>query len=145
MISAVEKEIRDLIQRNGAIAFAQFMQTCLYSPRGGFYSTRGARISTHFGTSSTSHPVFGALIARQLEQFWHILGNPSVFHLVEVGSGDASLANSILDACQRQSPLFAQAITHCLSPDPRIAQVRLREAFRENKIAASSALADSSQ
>ncbi len=112
MISAVEEEIRDLIQRNGAITFAQFMQTCLYSPRGGFYSTRGARISTHFGTSSTSHPVFGALIARQLEQFWHILGNPSVFHLVEVGSGDGSLANSILDACQRQSPLFAQAIRY---------------------------------
>jgi SAM-dependent MidA family methyltransferase len=112
LISTVEEEIRDLILRNGPITFAQFMHTCLYSPRGGFYSTRGARISTHFGTSSTSHPLFGALIARQLEQMWHILGNPAVFHLVEVGCGDGSLANSIMDACRRQSPPFAQAIRY---------------------------------
>ena len=57
---AVEQEIRDLIKKDGRITFAQFMQTCLYSPRGGFYSSRGNRISTHFGTSPTSHPVFGA-------------------------------------------------------------------------------------
>ena len=63
--SAVEQEIRDLIQKNRRITFAQFMQACLYSPRGGFYSSRGNGISTHFGTSPTSHPVFGALISRQ--------------------------------------------------------------------------------
>ena len=86
------------------------MQACLYSPSGGFYSARGNRISTHFGTSSTSHPVFGALIARQLEQMWHLLGDPPVFHLIEVGSGDGVLAQSIVDACRRMDPRFAQAL-----------------------------------
>jgi len=57
-----------------------------------------------------SHPVFGALIARQLEQMWHVLGEPSVFHVVEVGSGDASLAQSILRACRRTAPQLAQAL-----------------------------------
>ena len=66
--SAVDQEIRELIGKKGRLTFAQFMQACLYSPRGGFYSSRGNRISTDFGTSATSHPVFGALIARQLEQ-----------------------------------------------------------------------------
>ena len=108
--SAVDQEIRDLIHKNGRITFAQFMQACLYSPRGGFYSSRGNRISTHFGTSPTSHPVFGALIARQLEQMWHLLGDPPVFHLIEVGSGDGALAQSIVDACQRMAPGFAQVL-----------------------------------
>ena len=108
--SAVDQEIRDLIQKNGRITFARFMQVCLYSPSGGFYSARGNRISTHFGTSSTSHPVFGALIARQLEQMWHLLGDPPVFHLIEVGSGDGILAQSIVDACRRMDPKFAQAL-----------------------------------
>jgi SAM-dependent MidA family methyltransferase len=108
--SAVDQEIRDLIQKNGRITFAQFMQACLYSPRGGFYYSRGNRISTHFGTSPTSHPVFGALIARQLEQMWHLLGDPPVFHVIEVGSGDGALAQSIVHACWRMAPRLAQVL-----------------------------------
>ena len=108
--SAVDREIRGLIQKNGRITFAQFMQVCLYSPSGGFYSSRGNRISSHFGTSPTSHPVFGALIARQLEQMWHLLGDPPVFHVIEVGSGDGALARSIVDACWRMAPRLAQAL-----------------------------------
>ena len=108
--SAVDQEIRDLIQKHGRITFAQFMQACLYSPHGGFYSSRGTRISTHFGTSPTSHPVFGALIARQLEQMWHLLGDPPVFHVIEVGSGDGALAQSIVQACWRMAPRLAQVL-----------------------------------
>ena len=108
--SAVDQEIRNLIQENGRITFAQFMQACLYSPHGGFYSSRGNRISTHFGTSPTSHPVFGALIARQLEQMWHLLGDPPVFHVIEVGSGDGALAHSIVHACWRMAPRLAQVL-----------------------------------
>ena len=82
----------------------------MYSPSGGFYSARGNRISTHFGTSPTNHPVFGALIARQLEQMWRLLGDPPVFHVIEVGSGDGLLAQSIVDACRRTAPRFAEAL-----------------------------------
>ena len=110
MPSAVEHEIRELIQQHGRITFAQFMQACLYSPSGGFYSARDGRINTHFGTSPTSHPVFGALIARQLEQMWRLLGEPPVFHLIEVGSGDGALSWSIADACRSMDPRFAQAL-----------------------------------
>ena len=108
--SAVDREIRDLIQKNRRITFARFMQACLYSPNGGFYSARGNRISAHFGTSPTSHPVFGALIARQLEQMWHLLEDPPVFYVIEVGSGDGLLAQSIVNACRRMDPRFAQAL-----------------------------------
>ncbi len=110
MRSAVDQEIRELIHENGRITFARFMQACLYSPSGGFYSARGNRISAHFGTSATSHPVFGALIARQLEQMWSLLGEPPVFHVIEVGSGDGVLARSIVDACRQTAPRFAQAL-----------------------------------
>ena len=110
LVSAVEQEIKHLIQKDGRITFARFMEACLYSSRGGFYSARGDRISAHFGTSATSHPVFGALILRQLEQMWQILGEPPVFHVIEVGSGDGSLARSIMDACRRTTHRFAKAL-----------------------------------
>ena len=112
MRSAVEQEIRDLIQKRGPITFARFMQASLYSPRGGFYSARGDRISSHFRTSATMHPVFGALIARQLVQMWQILGNPPVFHVIEVGSGDGALARSITDACRSMEPAFSHAVRY---------------------------------
>lgn len=112
MSSAVEQELRELIQGHGRITFAQFMQTCLYSPKGGFYSSRADRISAHFRTSATSHPAFGALIALQLEQMWHVLGKPTAFHVIEVGSGDGSLARSIVDASQGLDADFGKALSY---------------------------------
>lgn len=108
--NAVEHEIRDLIRKRGQITFAEFMQACLYSPKGGFYSDRSNRINEHFGTSPASHPAFGALIARQLEQMWRLLGEPTVFHLVEVGSGDGGLAQAIVNACRLSFPQFARSL-----------------------------------
>ena len=110
--TAVEQEIRDLIHKHGRITFAQFMRTCLYSPGGGFYAARSDRLSTHFGTSPMSHPVFGALIARQLEQMWHLLGDPAVFPVLEVGSGDGALAQAIVQACWRMAPQLAQVLSY---------------------------------
>jgi SAM-dependent MidA family methyltransferase len=108
--AAIDQEIRNLIHKHGRMTFAQFMQACLYSPHGGFYSSRDTRISTHFGTSPTTHPVFGTLIARQLEQMWHLLGAPAVFHVIEVGAGDGALAHAIVQACWRLAPRLAQAL-----------------------------------
>ncbi len=112
MSAEVRQEIRELIKVKGRITFAEFMQICLYSPHGGFYSLRSDRINAHFGTSPTSHPAFGALIALQMEQMWHILGEPDVFHLIEVGSGDGGLARSIVTACRLTYPQFARALRY---------------------------------
>src|SRR6188474_1425209 len=108
--SAIDQEIRDLIQKHGRITFAQFMQVSLYSRRAGFYAARPQRISAHFGTSAMSHPAFGALIARQLEQMWQLLGEPRVFHVIEVGCGDGALAESIVHACWRMASGLGQAL-----------------------------------
>lgn len=112
MSSALEQEIRELVQENGRVTFAQFMQACLYSPHGGFYAARRQRIGAHFGTSPTSHPVFGVLIARQLEQMWQRLGAPPVFHVIEVGAGDGALARSIAQACRNLSHGLTQALCY---------------------------------
>jgi SAM-dependent MidA family methyltransferase len=110
--TGVRDELLDLIRRRGPITFAEFQDACLYSPRGGFYSSRSRGIAAHFRTSPTSHPAFGALIARQLEEMWAILGRPSPFHVVEVGSGDGALARSIVDAAPRLDPAFADSVFH---------------------------------
>ncbi|MDE2841836.1 MAG: SAM-dependent methyltransferase [Chloroflexota bacterium] len=112
MPSPLEQEIRSLIRQYGRITFARFMQVCLYSPTGGFYLRRKDWINAHFGTSPTTHPVFGALIARQLEQMWTLMGEPPVFHVIEVGSGDSVLAQSVVNATRRNTPGLAQALIY---------------------------------
>ncbi len=112
MRNTVEHEIKDQIRKEGQITFAEFMRFCLYSPKGGFYSDRSSRINSHFGTSAGSHPAFGALIARQLEQMWRLLGEPNVFHLIEVGSGDGSLARSIVNSNRLAFPQFSRALRY---------------------------------
>jgi SAM-dependent MidA family methyltransferase len=113
--SPVVQEIRDRITKQGRLTFAEFQQACLYSPQGGFYSSRANTINTHFGTSPTSHPVFGALIARQLEQMWRLLGEPARFDVIEVGSGDGALARSITEACVSMDSGLASGLRYVAS------------------------------
>jgi SAM-dependent MidA family methyltransferase len=41
---------------------------------------------------------------------WHLLGDPPVFQVIEVGSGDGALAQAIVQACGRMAPRLAQAL-----------------------------------
>ncbi len=112
LIPAVVQEIKELVRDKGKITFAEYMRLCLYSSKDGFYVSQGRRIYDHFGTSPASHPVFGALVARQLEQMWRLLEEPDVFHLIEVGSGEGVLAQSIVNACDRHYPRFARSLRY---------------------------------
>ena len=104
------------------------MQICLYSPRGGFYSSEQTNINRHFTTSPTSHPVFGSLIARQLEQMWYILGEPPIFRVIEVGSAGDDLARSIIRSCYRMNPRFSKALYY-IAIDYQPCRVQLPSPF----------------
>lgn len=110
--TTIEQVLRARIRSRGRITFAEYMQTCLYAPHGGFYASRDRGINAHFGTSPTSHAAFGALILRQLEQMWQLLERPRVFHVVEAGCGDGALARSIAAACGESAPEFSRALTY---------------------------------
>ena len=78
------ERVRDLIQREGPIAFATFMAEALYGPEG--YYTRRPRLGgadADFFTSPELHPAFGASIGRLAARVWHALGRPARFDLVE--------------------------------------------------------------
>ncbi|MFH1560421.1 MAG: SAM-dependent methyltransferase [Chloroflexota bacterium] len=96
MAEGVEGEIERLVLERGRITFAQFMEVALYSPRGGYYTARMHRGEWDFYTSPVAHPIFGALVALQLEQLWELMGSPSPFYVLEVGAGGGVLARDIV-------------------------------------------------
>ena len=106
----LKAEIVSLIEQQGPISFADYMELCLYHPQHGYYTSARTRIGKQgdFFTSSSVHSIFGRLIARQVIQLWQLMGEVP-FTLVEQGAGEGYLCLDILDALADESPeLYSQ-------------------------------------
>ena len=87
------------------MSFAQYMDIALYDELAGFYATTGrAGRRGDFLTSPEVGPLFGALLARRLDEEWFALGSPEVFVVVEFGAGPGTLARSIAFAKPECAP-----------------------------------------
>jgi len=66
-------------------------------------------------TSPSVHPAFGALLAVQLLQMWHLLDRPNPFTVVEMGAGNGLLARDILNYISNLLPEFGRSLRYvCL-------------------------------
>ncbi|RLB07993.1 MAG: SAM-dependent methyltransferase [Deltaproteobacteria bacterium] len=103
----LQQIIEERIKRNGPLTFAEFMQLCLYHPQYGYYSSGRARRGREgdYFTSPTVHPIFGALLGKQLVQMWRILGEGK-FDIVEAGAGEGYLCYDLLGYLKRNEPQF---------------------------------------
>lgn len=96
----LERKIVQTITREGPITFEKFMEMALYDAEFGYYRSAKARIGREgdFYTSSYLHPAFGAVVGRQLEEFWEFMGMPHEFDVLEMGAGAGYLCKDILDS-----------------------------------------------
>ena len=98
MPSAAESITAAISAAGGAISFEQYMGLALYG-NGGFYQDGGkAGRRGDFITSPEVGPLFAAVVARYLDNYWNELGCPDSFDVVEVGAGPGTLARGIFDA-----------------------------------------------
>jgi len=78
------------------LTFPEYVDLALYDPVDGFYATGGrAGRRGDFLTSPEVGPLFGALLARWLDDLWARLGRPDPFVVVDAGAGPGTLARSI--------------------------------------------------
>ena len=111
--TGAEIELRRRIADAGAITFPEFMAVALYWPDGGYYPSRRAfGPEGDFYTAPLTHPVFGALVARQLEEMWSALGRPDPFWVVEQGAGNGRLWADVIDAAAALGHDFARAMRY---------------------------------
>ncbi|NBN96345.1 MAG: hypothetical protein EBV41_01760, partial [Actinobacteria bacterium] len=108
--------LAEISAHGGALRFDRFMQTALYG-ESGFYTTarpsgagqRTGRAGTgertgragrrgDFLTSPEVGPLFGTVVAQALDAWWHELGEPDPFVVVDAGAGPGTLARSVLAA-----------------------------------------------
>jgi SAM-dependent MidA family methyltransferase len=105
-------ELADVIKQRiaayGPVSFHDFMETALYEPDLGYYNRRQDQVGGQgdFYTSSSLTFLFGAMIARQLEEMWRIIGE-GPFTIVEYGAGTGLLCHDILNYLKNNSPIYA--------------------------------------
>lgn len=100
------RALDDALARFGSVRFDEFVELALYDPVDGFF-TRGAgagRGGGDFVTSPEVGPLFGAVVARWLDQRWVELGRPDPFVVVEAAAGRGALAIAVLAAAPECAP-----------------------------------------
>jgi SAM-dependent MidA family methyltransferase len=106
------RELAARIAERGPMTFAEYMEECLYNPAHGYYSRPERTRFADYYTSVDVHPIFGRLLARQLEQMWRVLDRPAPFSVVESGAGVGRLAAHILDFSAAHQPEFYDALQY---------------------------------
>ncbi len=131
----MNEEVAARIRRHGPLPFDEVVDLALYHPTYGFYSRGGAagRRRGDFITSPEVGPLFGAVLARVYDQWWHRLGEPDPFVVIDCGAGTGTLANSIRLAepecsaaltyvlVERSAALREQHANHLLLSAPQLA------------------------
>lgn len=102
------------IKEEGALSFHNFMEMALYYQHLGYYNRSQSKIgkSGDFYTSSSLTPAFGAMIGKQLEQMWEILGKGN-FTIVEYGAGTGTLCADILEYLKNNADMYPQ-LKYCI-------------------------------
>jgi len=99
------------IRRRGPLPFSEVMEAALYDPEHGFYASGGAAGRRgDFLTSPEVGPLFGAVVANALDDWWRAARQPDPFVVVEAGAGAGTLARAVLDA----APACAAALRYVL-------------------------------
>ena len=104
--------IAERIGRLGPRPLSEVLDVALYEPGAGFYDAGGAagRRDGDFLTSPEVGPLFGTVVARALDGWWHEMGEPDPYLVVEAGAGPGTLAQAVLHA----SPECAAALRYVL-------------------------------
>ncbi|MEX0591556.1 MAG: class I SAM-dependent methyltransferase [Xanthobacteraceae bacterium] len=122
-MSALEQEIRALIESEGPIPVSRYMALCLGDPRYGYYMTRdpfGA--AGDFVTAPEVSQMFGELLGIWSAELWHMMGAPRPAHLVELGPGRGTLMADMLRTA-KVAPVFRAAIDlHLVETSPVLAE-----------------------
>jgi len=98
----LQEIIKNIIQREGPITFARFMELALYHPQYGYYFSGKTIIGKEgdFFTSPHVHSIFGETLADQIGEMGELI-NTGDFKIVEFGAGRGFLAFDLLKTLEQ--------------------------------------------
>lgn len=128
----LEERLIRLIETDGPIPLSAYMQIALHDPTDGYYAVRPG-LGRDFTTAPETSQIFGELIGLWIVHEWRAMGEPSPFHLVEIGPGRALLLHDALKmAALAGGQAFLDALQLTLiepSPALRLVQAERLQRF----------------
>jgi NADH dehydrogenase [ubiquinone] 1 alpha subcomplex assembly factor 7 len=117
----LDAEIRARIARAGPISVAEFMETCLYDPRHGYYRWRAPLgAAGDFVTAPEISQMFGELIGLWAAEVWRSMDKPDPVALIEFGPGRGTMMRDALRAALA-APQFRRAVrVHLIETSPNL-------------------------
>jgi SAM-dependent MidA family methyltransferase len=142
-MSPLYQLIRERIQREGPITFADYMRMALYEPDYGYYMTGAAKMGWEgdYYTSTDVSSFFARCLGRQLLQMWKMLACPTPFVVREQGAGRGNLATSIQAWAAAEEPAFSETLDYA-SEDINAGQDALSERSDAPSVLLSNELVD---
>jgi len=118
-MTALKEHIIDIINRQGPITVAHYMELALTHPELGYY-TSGDPLGKDgdFTTSPEISQMFGELIGLFFADYWLGMGSPSPVHLIELGPGRGTLMADALRAVKVVPGLSNAIQVHFIEVSP---------------------------
>jgi SAM-dependent MidA family methyltransferase len=127
-MSALSDRIAALIAASGPMSVADYMATCLFDPKHGYYTTREPfGRSGDFVTAPEISQMFGELIAAWLYSRWLEAGSLAGAVIAEIGPGRGTMMKDMARTLRRLDPNFCETSQFALIE----ASERLRSVQRE--------------
>ena len=118
-MTALEKIIVAMIESDGPMALDRYTGLCLGHPQHGYYMTRDPfGQGGDFTTAPEVSQVFGELIGVWCLSVWHMMGEPRLFALVELGPGRGTLMADVLRVLARHAKCRKAASVHFVETSP---------------------------
>ena len=99
----LEALLRRLLQRDGPMPFARYMDLVLHHPEYGYYAKPDPVVGPDgdFLTSPALHPVFGRMLWRQVDEMLSRVGAAGSYRILEIGAGAGQMARDLLLEARR--------------------------------------------
>lgn len=131
---SLAEQLKELIRREGAITFHDWMKAALYDPEHGYYQRsdleRWGR-EGDYRTSPERSLLFAATFARYFAQLYGELGRPGQWTIVEAGGGDGSFAVEVLHSLATRFPDVLAATRYIVCEVSGDARQRAKERLAE--------------
>lgn len=98
------------IRNEGPIVFDDYLRLALYHTVHGYYFACDSTLD--YQSSPHVHPVFGAMLARQVAGFWRLLDRPQRFEIFETGAGSLRLAAGLLHGLAVEEPALHEIVSY---------------------------------
>lgn len=107
------------------------MDMCLYYPGLGYYISDREKVGTggDFYTTGNLTSSFGAIVARQMEEMWHLMGKKD-FTIVEYGAGMGFLCHDIINYLKSDPDLYHN-LRYCIIEKSPFMQQKEKEHLSE--------------